>query len=446
MTPRASERARRSIIRRTGIALLSVALVAAGCGDDDDNGAASSRSDQIATSQGVSSDEILLGASLPLSGPSGAFGEQAVAGVESYLRLVNDRGGIVGRRLKLKYYDDQFDGAKIVANVRRLWEQDKVFAIIVLIGDSPLPYVNQKHIPYITFGASVRAFSSKFPTAMPMGASWLGYSVQTAIGITKYMNIHPKKVALMYDPTPIGNEAFVPEWTKVWQKLGATTVVADPVGPETTDCSSLILKYRDMGIEYWDFGSFFWPSCVLAEARVGWKPTLGQGGSVAGPVNIARVVGPLADGLITGSPNDLPTGKPSSDTPTPQMTEYIEATKKYFPNVATDDIVASTIMPSYWISTRFLVDAIVKAADGGKLTQDGVLDVMGKTKNYETGMSRPIIQMKPTCKQGSGSAWWGVWKVEGETFTKVPKTPMVGIESLYPDPCIETKLADSLVG
>jgi ABC-type branched-subunit amino acid transport system substrate-binding protein len=82
---------------------------------------------------GVAGKEILIGSCSALEGPSRALGTETVAGAKAYFSLVNDEGGVNGRKLKLLSYDDSYDPAKTQACFDRLLDE-KVFALGFFVG------------------------------------------------------------------------------------------------------------------------------------------------------------------------------------------------------------------------------------------------------------------------------------------------------------------------
>src|SRR5947209_16131283 len=82
---------------------------------------------------GVTSTEIKLGSSVPLSGEAQAAGNVA-RGADAYFKYVNGKGGVYGRRITFKYLDDGYDPARAVNNVVRLVQQDQVFAMFSPLG------------------------------------------------------------------------------------------------------------------------------------------------------------------------------------------------------------------------------------------------------------------------------------------------------------------------
>src|ERR1700737_3889389 len=64
------------------------------------------------TTPGVTDSEIVIGSCSALEGPSHTLGVQTVAGAKAYFSMVNEEGGVRGRKLRLVAYDDSFDPAK----------------------------------------------------------------------------------------------------------------------------------------------------------------------------------------------------------------------------------------------------------------------------------------------------------------------------------------------
>ncbi len=85
---------------------------------------------------GVTDTEIVLGSHLPLSGLAAAWGVDLKAGMDAYFSYINDQGGVNGRKIKLIVYDSQYTGPVTAEVVRKLVEQDKVFAIMGGLGSA----------------------------------------------------------------------------------------------------------------------------------------------------------------------------------------------------------------------------------------------------------------------------------------------------------------------
>ena len=88
-----------------------------------------------AADPGISDTSILIGGTAPLSGE--ASSAAAVArGADAYFKYVNARGGVNGRTIEYRYLDDGYDPARTIQDVRRLVQQEKIFALFNTLGTS----------------------------------------------------------------------------------------------------------------------------------------------------------------------------------------------------------------------------------------------------------------------------------------------------------------------
>ncbi|WP_460451023.1 ABC transporter substrate-binding protein [Alsobacter sp. SYSU BS001988] len=104
---------------------------------------------------GVTDKEIKLGSWQPLSGPVSIYGVPVRAGADAYFNLVNDQGGVKGRKIKFIVEDNAFNPQRTVAAARKLIGSDEVLAIAVGFGTGPsaaaFPYVlQQEKAPFVT--------------------------------------------------------------------------------------------------------------------------------------------------------------------------------------------------------------------------------------------------------------------------------------------------------
>lgn len=101
---------------------------------------------------GVTSTEIKIGQTQPYSGPAAVFGTVGKAEA-AYFKMIDDQGGIHGRKIVLVSLDDMYDAAKTAALTKQLIEQDKVAAIFSIQGASQNlaieDYLNQRGIPQL---------------------------------------------------------------------------------------------------------------------------------------------------------------------------------------------------------------------------------------------------------------------------------------------------------
>src|SRR5579864_9762063 len=101
---------------------------------------------------GASDTEIKLGQTMPYSGPLSGFITLAKAEL-AYFAMINDLGGVNGRKINLISLDDGFSPPKTVEQTRRLVEQDHVLAISGSLGTatnaSIQKYLNQQKVPHL---------------------------------------------------------------------------------------------------------------------------------------------------------------------------------------------------------------------------------------------------------------------------------------------------------
>ncbi|WP_439686890.1 ABC-type branched-chain amino acid transport system, periplasmic component [Cupriavidus oxalaticus] len=102
---------------------------------------------------GVTRNTIRIGQSAGVTGPVAGSVREQIAGAQVYLRAVNASGGVAGRRIELVTYDDGFDAKRTPDNVRKLLDEDKVFALFMVRGtpqnESILPLVAEHKVPLV---------------------------------------------------------------------------------------------------------------------------------------------------------------------------------------------------------------------------------------------------------------------------------------------------------
>lgn len=102
---------------------------------------------------GIYADRVVLGTSLPLIGHASYLGEEVLAGMQAYFRYVNEQGGVYGRRIVLKAYDDAYTPPLMIGNVKKLITHDQVFALISLVGTpttlTVVELCEKDHIPLL---------------------------------------------------------------------------------------------------------------------------------------------------------------------------------------------------------------------------------------------------------------------------------------------------------
>src|SRR6202789_4356629 len=150
---------------------------------------------------GVTATEVKIGNTDAYSGPASAYG--VIAKLETaFFKMVNEQGGVAGRKINFISYDDGYSPPKTVEQVRRLIEEDQVAFLFNTLGtptNSAIQrYVNQKKVPhlFISTGADKWGDYQHFPWTMGYQPS---YRTEAQI-YTKYvMKEKPgAKIAILY--------------------------------------------------------------------------------------------------------------------------------------------------------------------------------------------------------------------------------------------------------
>src|SRR5208283_1284305 len=120
------------------------------------------RSARASGTPGVTATEVKIGNTSPLSGPVSALGMSTRAEA-AYFQMINDRGGVAGRKINFIYYDDGYSPPRTVEHVRKLVEEDGVAFLFSTIGTATStairPYCNRNKVPQLFVFSGAEKFS-----------------------------------------------------------------------------------------------------------------------------------------------------------------------------------------------------------------------------------------------------------------------------------------------
>jgi branched-chain amino acid transport system substrate-binding protein len=158
---------------------------------------------------GVSDTEIKLGQTSPYSGPASAYSVIAKTQL-AYFKMINDQGGVNGRKINLISLDDAYSPPKTVEQTRKLVEQEEVAVILNPLGTptglSVRKYLNDKKVPQLFVGAGATLWGDHehFPWSIGFQPS---YQAETAV-YAKYLldKMPDAKVALFYQNDDAGKD------------------------------------------------------------------------------------------------------------------------------------------------------------------------------------------------------------------------------------------------
>jgi branched-chain amino acid transport system substrate-binding protein len=147
-------------------ALALSALIAGGCDVEEAGGGLPATSDARALPgqmQGVTDTEIRIGTLLPITGPAAPWGIPFAQGMRAYYDYINQQGGMYGRKIKLFVEDSQYSAPVATEAVRKLVEQDKVFALQGTLGSevesAVYKYLEERGIPDMYIAAPNNEFT-----------------------------------------------------------------------------------------------------------------------------------------------------------------------------------------------------------------------------------------------------------------------------------------------
>ncbi|HKA90076.1 MAG TPA: ABC transporter substrate-binding protein [Haliangiales bacterium] len=159
-------------------------------------------------------DELKIGMSGALTGPAQALGQGMKAGIEAYFARVNAAGGVAGHMLRLVALDDGYEPARAGANVRKLIEVERVFAILGNPGTPTaavaVPIAVEHKVPF--FGAFTGAgLLRKTPPdryVINFRASYAQETGEMVRGLTKDLGIRPEDIAFMTQNDAYGDAGY----------------------------------------------------------------------------------------------------------------------------------------------------------------------------------------------------------------------------------------------
>lgn len=371
---------------------------------------------------GVTDTEIKLGQTMPYSGAASAYGTIGKAEL-AYFKMINDNGGINGRKINLISLDDGYSPPKAVEQVRRLVEQDEVLALFQTLGtpsNSAIhKYVNAKKVPHLLLatGATKWADPKNFPWTLGFN---LSYQAEGLIYAKYLMKDKPNaKIAILYQNDDYGKDLLKGVKDGLGAK-GAKMIVAEATY-EVTDptVDSQILTLQSSGAD--TFINITTPKFAAQAIRKafdsGWKPlhivnNVGASvGSVLAPAGLDK-----STGLLTlqyyKDPND-PQWKDD-----PAMLEWRAFMGRYYKEGDPKD--ASNLYA--YLAAQTMVQILKQC--GNDLTRENVMKQAANIKNLKlplllTGMS---LNTTPTdfaiVKQGQLARFTGtLWQGFGEVIS-----------------------------
>jgi branched-chain amino acid transport system substrate-binding protein len=164
---------------------------------------------QTRQAPGVTDKEILIGQTMPYSGPASSYAP--IGRVEvAYFNMINEQGGINGRTLKLLSLDDAYSPPKTVEQTRKLVEQEGVSCIFQQLGTpcamAARKYLNSKKVPQLFVASGATQFGD--PQAYPWTIGWqVSYQIEGRVYARYILGAKPDaKIAVLYQNDDSGRD------------------------------------------------------------------------------------------------------------------------------------------------------------------------------------------------------------------------------------------------
>ncbi|WP_439371982.1 ABC transporter substrate-binding protein [Bradyrhizobium sp. DASA03120] len=339
---------------------------------------------------GASDTEIKVGQTMPFSGPASAYSSIGKTQA-AYFKMINDQGGINGRRINLIQYDDAYSPPKAVEQIRKLVESDEVLLTFQIIG-TPVnaavqKYLNSKKVPqlFAATGASRFTDPKNFPWTMGYNPN---YFVEGRIYGQYILKEHSNaKIGVLYQNDDLGKDYL--NGLKAGLGDKAAKMIVTEASYEVSDptVDSQILKIKDAGADL--FFSATTPKqaaqAIKKIAEMGWHPVqivdinATSVGAVLKPAGLDA-----AKGLISVNYGKEPLDPTWKDDP--GMKKYFDFMAKYYPDGDKD-----SNFNTYGYSTAQLLVHVLKQC-GDDLTRENVMKQAASLKDVTSDTALPGIK------------------------------------------------------
>src|SRR5579864_9847618 len=286
-------------------------------------------------------EAIRLGNTAPYSGPASAYGTIARAEA-AYFQMLNEQGGINGRKIEFLTLDDAYSPAKTVEQTRKLVEQEDVLAMFSSVGTAPniavQKYLNAKHVPqiFVSTGASRWNDPEHFPWTIGFNPT---YGLEGRLYAQYILKAKPDAKIAVIAPNEDAGKDYVRGFKaglgeNVDQLVSETTyLTADP----TIDSQMVTMRESGADVFFAEATPKFAAQAIKKAASMGWKPLIilpavsNSFSAVLEPAGLENSVG-VVTGLYLKDPNDV---RWADD---PALKDWFAWMKKYQPNAPTGDL------------------------------------------------------------------------------------------------------------
>jgi branched-chain amino acid transport system substrate-binding protein len=326
----------------------------------------------VAETPGITATEIKIGQNAPFSGPASVYGQISTA-ESDYFKMINDQGGINGRKIVHIALDDGYSPPKSVEVVRRLIEEEQVAILFQTIGTAPnvaiRKYVNLKKVPDIWLGSGASTFvtdTKDFPWSIPFQPS---YRLEGQMYAKYILATKPDaKIGVLYQNDDLGRDYVAGLKDGLADKYDRMVVksVSYEVTDPTIDSQVLDLKSSGADIFFDASTPKFSAMSIRKAADIDWHPLhiIDSNGALVKPALTSAGLDKSV-GVVTAQYLKDPTD-PGWDND-PGMKEFMAWRAKYAPE---SDLANPVWVYGYTMAQALVV--VLKQA-GKDLTRESIM-------------------------------------------------------------------------
>ncbi|HYF96057.1 MAG TPA: ABC transporter substrate-binding protein [Symbiobacteriaceae bacterium] len=346
---------------------------------------------------GVTDTTVKVGGFAAQSGAVAPIGISVRKGFEAFIKYTNDNGGVHGRKIEVvKVVDDEFTAAKGLAASKELVESDKVFALCPVLGTPGV----QASVDYWV--------EQKVPVVYPMtGIEQTAHPAKENVFAVQPNNFDEAKILTQYAVKDLGKKKIAVLWQNsdmgkqglkgvqdIIKTVGGEIVYDGSHEAKAVDFATPVLNAKTKGAEAVIIYT------TLAESVGIMKEMQKQGFTAvpltsyvnADPVNIPKLAGDAAVGLITGG------WVPVADPNSPDIKKFYEVYGKYYTAADGKPEVPNAYTTAGWIAAELLVKGLQDA--GKDLTREKFIAALEALKNWN-GIMAKDISYGPGDRRGS---------------------------------------------
>jgi ABC-type branched-subunit amino acid transport system substrate-binding protein len=341
---------------------------------------------------GATDTEIKIGQTNPFSGPASAYatiGKTQAA----YIKMINDQGGVNGRKINLIQYDDAYSPPKAVEQVRKLVESDEVLLTFQILGTpsnaAVQKYLHAKKVPqlFAATGASKFTDPKNFPWTMGFNPN---YFVEGRIYGQYIIKEHPNaKVGILYQNDDLGKDYLNGIKAGLGDKAASMIVAEASYEVSDPTIDSQILKIKSAGADL--FFSASTPKqaaqAIKKIAELDWHPVqivdinATSVGAVMKPAGLDAAKGVIS--VNYGKDPLDPTWKDDAG-----LKRYFDFMAKYYPDGDKD----SNFNTYGYATTQLLIHVLKECGDD--LTRENVMKQAASIKGFSTDIALPGITVR----------------------------------------------------